>query len=333
MKLGQIMTLEVESVAPQDPVQRAAELMRDLDIGFLPVIDKDMVVGVVTDRDITVRFAADALDYSGTSVSDVMSREVFYCYEDQDVEDAAVIMEDKQIRRMIVLSRDNKIVGVVSLADLARSDRKDAGPVLEQVSKPDHRSLSTTAAVKTTDGPRIETQSRSDVQRGPTGTDLVNGLIKDELTAVETYQSAAEKFRGLTAAELKRLEDDHEKAAALLQQKLAEKGIEPATSSGFWGGWARLKENAAKLLGDKAAIEALKASEEASIVDYERALEDDDTPPDIRALIRTELLPQARARIPVLDNFLSGDPGRPPTGASYNADQGYGSAGSGRGVA
>jgi len=331
MKLGQIMTLELETVAPSDSVQRAAEAMRDSDVGMVPVVERDAVVGVLTDRDIVTRFVADALDFSGTTVADVMSREVFYCYEDQDVADAAAIMEDKQIRRMLVLSRDNKLVGVVSLGDLARREPREAQPVLEEVSRPEDRRAAPTRTAQPADFPSISPQVQSRRVERPTGVDQVNGLIKDELSAVETYRKAVEKVKGLAAAELRRLENEHEKAAVMLQEKLAERGLEPATSAGAWGSWARLLEGAASLLGDKAAIKALKESEEHGIKDYERALEDDDTPPDIRALIRTELLPQAKAHVPVLDRFLGGR--TPPGGTSYNADQGYGPSGSGRGVA
>lgn len=317
MKLGQIMTLEVEVARPEDTVQRAAEIMRDADVGFLPVVEGEAVVGVVTDRDIVLRFVADALDYSGTAVTDVMTRDFFSCFEDQDVEGAAQVMEDKRIRRMVVLSREGKLVGVVSLGDLARREPQMAEPVLEQVSQPGHGEAAARPLFKRA--------------KPPTGTESVSGLIRDELSALETYKHALDKVRGVTATELRRMEDDHEKAAAMLQEKLAERGIEPPTHSGSRGAWVRFWEGAATVLGDKAVFKALKDGEESGIKDYERVLDDDETPPDIRALIRTELLPQARAHIPVLDRFLSGR--TPPGGTSYNADQGYGPAGGGRGVA
>jgi len=302
MKLGQIMTLEVQTVRPEDTVQRAAELMREGDLGFLPVVEGRAVVGCVTDRDIVLRFVADALDYSGTSVSDVMTREFFSAYEDQDVEGAARLMEDKRIRRLIVLGRDDRLVGVVSLGDVTRRGHGAGG------ARPMDR--------------RAET---------PTGTESVGGLIRDELAALEGYKQALGKMKGAKVTELRRIENDHEKAAALLQEKLAERGIEPPTRSGARGSWTRFWESAAAVLGDTAVIKALKEGEEHDIAAYERVLDDDETPPDIRALIRKELLPQARAHIPVLDRFLSGR--TPPGGTSYNADQGYGQAGSGRGVA
>lgn len=317
MKLGQIMTLEVQTVRPEDTVQRAAELMREGDLGFLPVVEGRAVVGCVTDRDVVVRFVADALDYSGTSVSDVMTREFFSAYEDQDVEGAAQLMEDKRIRRLIVVSRENELVGVVSLGDLARRAPEVAEPVLEEVSQPGHGAA----------GARPMDRRA----KAPTGTESVGGLIRDELAALEGYKQALEKLKGAKATELRRIENDHEKAAALLQEKLAERGIEPPTRSGARGSWTRFWESAASVLGDKALIKALKEGEEHDIAAYERVLDDDETPPDIRALIRKELLPQARAHIPVLDRFLSGR--TPPGGTSYNADQGFGQAGSGRGVA
>lgn len=317
MKLGQIMTLEVQTARPDDSVQHAAELMRDGDLGFLPVVDGQAVVGCLTDRDIALRFVADALDYSGTTVSDVMTREFYSVYEDQEVEGAAALMEDKQIRRLVVLSRDNRLVGVVSLGDLARRLPQVAEPVLEEVSQPGHG------------GSEVRPVPRR--AKAPTGTDSVNGLIRDELTTLEGYHEARAKVRGVTATELRRLENDHEKAAAMLQEKLAERGIEPATRAGGRGGLSRLWESAASVFGEKAVLRALKDEEEQGIKDYERVLDDDETPPDIRALIRMELLPQAKAHIPVLDRFLSGR--TPPGGTTYNADQGQGPAGGGRGVA
>lgn len=327
MKLGHIMTLEVETVRPDDSVQRAAELMRDLDIGMIPVVDGPSVVGVVTDRDVAVRFVAEGFDKKpAMPVSEIMSREVFYCYEDQDVSEAAKIMEDKQIRRMIVLSRDNKLVGIVSLGDLARKEPRSAEPVLEHVSEPgSHRRAE--GAVRRGGGAHPSVFRDS----GKTDADAVNALIRDELAAVETYRQAMDKFGGATAAELRRLENDHERAVALLQEKVAEKGVEPATSSGAWGAFAKTVEGTAKLLGKTAALKALKEGEEHGIKDYEAALEDDSVPADVRALIQTHLLPQTKAHVPVLDRFLHGR--TPPGGMTYNADQGQGPAGGGRGVA
>jgi CBS domain-containing protein len=293
MTVGEIMTLEVEYVGPRDTVQRAAELMRDLDVGMVPVVDGGAVAGIVTDRDIALRCAAEGRDLAATSVGDIMSREVVYVYEDQEVSEASRVMEDRRIRRLVVLGSGNRLVGVVSLGDLARAVPARAGAA-------------------------------------DAGAEAVNALIKDELAAVESYRQAVGRLHGPAIAELRRLENEHERAAALLQQAVAERGIEPALTAGAWGVWSRLVESAAAMMGETAAIKALKEGEEHGVRDYERALKDGTLSSDVRALIQTELLPSTRGHIPALERYLSG---RGPSGTAYNADQGYGPAGGGRGVA
>ena len=296
------MTLEVEYARPQDNVQRAAELMRDLGVGMVPVVERDAVVGIVTDRDLAVRFVAEGLDFSGTCVSDVMSREIVYVYEDQDVAVASRLMEHKRVRRLVVLDRDNKLVGVVSQSDLARGAPQAAEPIAHEASE--------------------------ESEAG--GGEAVNDLIRDELAAAATYRQAAGRARGPAVAELRRLEDEHEKAAALLQQAAAEQGLEPATSAGGRGVWSRLVERAAALVGEDTSLRALIEGELRAVEDYELALRSSELPVDVRALIEASLLPQAREHVPALQSYVSG---RHPRGSSYSADQGYGPSGSGRGVA
>ena len=113
--------------------------MRDLDVGPLPVCgDDDRLAGMVTDRDIAVRAVAEGWDPTAKRVRDVMSEEVVYCFEDQAVEDAARLMRENQIRRLVVLNRDKRLVGIVSLGDLAveTGDEELAGRTLEEVSEP-----------------------------------------------------------------------------------------------------------------------------------------------------------------------------------------------------
>jgi CBS domain-containing protein len=113
--------------------------MRDLDVGPLPVCgDDDRLVGVITDRDITVRATAEGEHPWTTHVREIMTPEVIYCFEDQDVAEAACIMKEKQVRRLIVLNRDKRMVGIVSLGDLAvdTGDEVIAGNTLEGVSMP-----------------------------------------------------------------------------------------------------------------------------------------------------------------------------------------------------
>ena len=138
MQLTDIMTPEVEVVPPAATLTLAARKMRALNIGPLPVCDGTRLVGMLTDRDITIRAVADGRDPNATFVRDVMTPEIVYCFEDQDVQDAAHLMEERQIRRLPVLSRDKQLVGIVSLGDLAvrMMDQQLAGEALEQVSEP-----------------------------------------------------------------------------------------------------------------------------------------------------------------------------------------------------
>jgi len=112
--------------------------MKDLDVGPLPVCEGDRLVGMVTDRDITVRAVAEGCDSRTTTVRDVMTSDVVYCFENQDVEEAARLMKEHQVRRLIVLSRDKRLVGIVSLGDLAveTGDEHLTGRTLEEVSLP-----------------------------------------------------------------------------------------------------------------------------------------------------------------------------------------------------
>jgi CBS domain-containing protein len=137
MKLNEIMTKLVETVAPDTPIQEAANRMRSLDVGVLPVFKGDRLVGMLTDRDLTVRAIAEGKDPKTTAVQEAMTADVAYCFEDQDVEEAGRIMKENQIRRLPVLNRDKLLVGIVSLGDLAtRADEKRAGETLEKVSEP-----------------------------------------------------------------------------------------------------------------------------------------------------------------------------------------------------
>lgn len=132
---------DVEVVRPDATVETAAEKMKSLDVGPLPVCDGDRLVGMLTDRDIVVRAIAEGRDPKRTMVRDIMTQEVVYGFEDQDVAQAARLMEEKQVRRLVVLSRDKRLVGIVSLGDLAveTGDKALAGEVLEKVGPNEER--------------------------------------------------------------------------------------------------------------------------------------------------------------------------------------------------
>lgn len=137
MKIRDVMTRDVTSVSPDATIQEAATCMKKIDAGMIPVWDGQKLHGIVTDRDITVRGTAEGHG-PGTKVSEVMTKDVCSCGEDDDVQDAAQLMEREQIRRITVLDGGQRLVGVVSLGDLAVSPQAGsvAGEVLERVSQP-----------------------------------------------------------------------------------------------------------------------------------------------------------------------------------------------------
>lgn len=139
MKVKDVMTRTVACVRPKDSIAVAAEMMRDLDIGVLPVWgDDDCLLGMVTDRDITVRATAAAGDPQVTWVRDIMTPTVVHCSVEQEVADAAQLMQEHQIRRLIVLDHDRRLAGILSLGDVAldTGDRRLTGETLEAISTP-----------------------------------------------------------------------------------------------------------------------------------------------------------------------------------------------------
>jgi CBS domain-containing protein len=138
MQLKEVMTPGVEVIAPDATIREAAEKMSHRDIGPLPVCEGDRLVGMLTDRDITVRAVAEGRNSVTTLVREVMTPDVVYGFDDQDVQDAARLMEQYQIRRLPVLNRSKQLVGMVALGDLAvhPGNQPVAAEVLEQVSEP-----------------------------------------------------------------------------------------------------------------------------------------------------------------------------------------------------
>ncbi|HUS24254.1 MAG TPA: CBS domain-containing protein [Candidatus Binatia bacterium] len=136
MKIAECMTRDVSTVRPGQSIQEAAQLMADLDTGVLPVQDGDRLVGMITDRDIVVRALCSG-KAPGSPVADAMTREVKYCYEDEGVEQVARFMGDLQVRRLPVLSRDKRLVGIVTLGDLAGAAGRDdvIGETLADISR------------------------------------------------------------------------------------------------------------------------------------------------------------------------------------------------------
>jgi CBS domain-containing protein len=138
MDLRDVMTRNVGVVNANASMKDAAIKMRNLDVGLIPVCDGNQLKGVLTDRDITIRATANGCDPTTTKVTEVMSTDVAYCLEDQEVEEAVSLMEARQIRRLPILNQDKRLVGIVSLADIAihGGDRDLSGETLEQISAP-----------------------------------------------------------------------------------------------------------------------------------------------------------------------------------------------------
>jgi len=139
MQVKEVMTRSVECTRPDATLQEAAAKMKSLDIGVLPVCgDDDRLAGMITDRDITVRASAEGESPVEIKVADIMTPDAFYCSEDASVEDAALLMKQKQVRRLAVLNHDKRLVGIVSLGDLAveTQDENLAGGTLQAVSEP-----------------------------------------------------------------------------------------------------------------------------------------------------------------------------------------------------
>ena len=138
MKVSEAMTPSVVTVSRETPLADAARLMRDSDVGPLPVADEGRLVGVLTDRDITIRAVADGKDPFSTRVDEVMTPKVVCCLDTDDVERAAEMMQSAQLRRLLVVSEDGRLAGIVSLGDIAVRTGNDtlSGETLQHVSEP-----------------------------------------------------------------------------------------------------------------------------------------------------------------------------------------------------
>jgi|SRR6266508_2163903 CBS domain-containing protein len=135
--VSDVMTTRPRAVTPDTPVTQVAELMREEDVGAIPVVQDDKLVGMVTDRDIVVRAVAQGKDPRGMPVAEVSSRELVTVDPDQDLSDALQLMAQHQVRRLPVVDEDNHLIGVVSQADVAREVKdKAAGELLEDISRP-----------------------------------------------------------------------------------------------------------------------------------------------------------------------------------------------------
>ena len=135
MKISNCMTRDVKLVSPTQTIREAARMMAELDAGVLPVQQDDRLVGMITDRDIAVRAVAEGKS-PDTLVQDVMSNEVLYCFDDQEIEDVARNMGEVKVRRLPVVNRDKRLVGIISIGDLAlKEEQTMTGSVVAHISK------------------------------------------------------------------------------------------------------------------------------------------------------------------------------------------------------
>ena len=137
MKVREIMSRNVECIQTDTTMKDAAEKMRLLDVGFLPVCDGDTVVGTLTDRDITIRHVADGQNPYRVKAGDIMTPSAFYCFEDEDIEDVGRYMQEHEVRRVLIFDRGQNLVGVVSLGDISKAagEERLAGETLKEIAE------------------------------------------------------------------------------------------------------------------------------------------------------------------------------------------------------
>ena len=136
MRVSEAMTRDVRVATPGQSIRDVAKIMAEIDAGAMPVAENDRMIGMITDRDIAIRAVAQGKG-PDTPVRDVMSTDkVLYCYDDEELDQVAKNMGDVQVRRLPVVNREKRLVGIVSLADLANRERKAAGKAVSGVSKP-----------------------------------------------------------------------------------------------------------------------------------------------------------------------------------------------------
>lgn len=137
-QIKDVMTPDVVTLSPTSKATQAAEAMKSLNVGAIPICDGKRLLGMVTDRDLVVRVMAEHRNPETEMIRSIMTTDVDYCYEDQTVEEAAQVMQDRQVRRMPIINHDKELVGIVSLGDVAMkgTDQSTTAEALEQISQP-----------------------------------------------------------------------------------------------------------------------------------------------------------------------------------------------------
>lgn len=135
MKVKECMSTDCQYVPMDTTLRQAAKIMRDEDVGFLPVVQNDKMIGTVTDRDIVVRCVADGCDPETEVVRNAMTEKTLYCYDDQTIEDVAENMGEMQVRRLPVVNRQKRLVGVISLGDISQASTKESGEAVRSITQ------------------------------------------------------------------------------------------------------------------------------------------------------------------------------------------------------
>jgi CBS domain-containing protein len=125
MQAKELMTQPVECISPEMRLQDAARVMKSMDVGFLPVCENDRLIGTVTDRDMVLRVIAEGKDTKDLKARDIMTPTAFWCYEDQTAGEVANYMSEREIRRVLILDRNKRLTGVVSIGDLAKGGHQE----------------------------------------------------------------------------------------------------------------------------------------------------------------------------------------------------------------
>ena len=135
MQIKDVMSKDYKWIAPETTLAEAATIMKDREIGFLPVGENDRLIGAITDRDIVVRALAGNKDPKIAEVRDSMTPQILYCFDDQSVDEICDNMADIKVRRLPVVNRDKRLVGVVSLGDLSQDQAQESGKALQQITE------------------------------------------------------------------------------------------------------------------------------------------------------------------------------------------------------
>lgn len=135
MKVREIMTSNVECLAPEASLKEIAQEMKSLDVGFIPICENDRLMGTVTDRDIVIRAIAEGMEVETCKARDIMSREIVYAFDEDDVKTVAEKMREKEVRRILILDNAKRLVGVVSIGDISKVEEKVSGKTLRDITE------------------------------------------------------------------------------------------------------------------------------------------------------------------------------------------------------